>query len=145
MFTSELFRGRLLWMLKKRQGQQTYFSLVFHLLHPRHSSLTASWADAETLCFKLPRSPPAHASSRFTRLSNYCLIRMEQDWRWRPSRQIPLTPDAILACFDHVTPLETEVRKRHVLFPRLTTRGHGGSLYVWPVTVGVCLHLDERF
>lgn len=100
---SELFKAWLLWMLKQLLGKQTYFSLVFNLFHLRHSSLTASWRDAETLRFKLPDSLPTHSSSRLTEVWNYYLIRMEKDWRWRPYRQIPLISDAILACFDHVT------------------------------------------
>lgn len=61
-------------MLRESLRQQTYFSLVFHLLHDFRGSLTARCTAAKTHCCEQPErsSPPNKAAV-------YNLMRMEKD------------------------------------------------------------------
>ena len=59
-----------------------------------------------------------------SKLCVYKLIRMEKDWKWRPCRWISFIPDAMLACFDHVS---AEERKSGDVICRCAFWPLGGS------------------
>lgn len=116
---------KLLWMGLLRMLQAFLPTSLLFSTSSMSASLPAAAAatGATTHSCKEPGCTPRRCTSPQTQPCVYKFTRMGKDWKWRPARLMLLIFDAILACFDHVTAVEAEVRERLLMVRICATRG----------------------